>query len=237
MSSAVVPINVTDSDVDRVRLVLAETTSISGAIVLDGSARASLSGLHVKLVRSGAEFDRRIDARPGPDGGFTLEHVAPLADYDVAVENLPPGAYVKSISSAGRNILMGKSRLIPGQPLPIVLGIAADALDVRVTNGSDPAAGVQVVLIPEPSLRRRADRYVTGFTGETGDLRLVAPPGEYTAYAFEQIEPGAYYVFAFDPAAGNRFKDRGVSVTVGENGTKAIQLKVIPAAETAGALQ
>ena len=107
-----------------------------------------------------------------------------------------------------------------------------------MAKGGDPAAGIQVVLIPEPLLRRRPDRYITGLTGETGDLRLTAiPPGGYMAYAFEQIETGAYYALAYNPAAANRFRDRAVSVTVGEGGSKAIQLNVIPAAETAGGLQ
>src|SRR5262249_47688604 len=146
--------------------------------------------------------------------------------------------YVKSINSGGRNILSGKSRLLPGQPLQIVMAAAMDSLDVRVTKGADPAPGIQVVLLPEPSLRRRADRYITGFTGESGDLRWPAvPPGRYTAYAFEQIEPGAYYALAYNPPAGYRFRDRAVSVTVGESGAKAIQLTVIPATETAVGLQ
>lgn len=238
LSSDVIAVNVTDRDVDEVRLVLEETMSISGGLSLEGSPRANLSGLHVKLVRSSTEFDQRIDAPAGPDGAFTLEHVPPSAEYDIAVEPLPPDTYMKSISSSGRNILPGKSRLLPSQPLRIVLAAATDGLEVRVTNGGDPAAGVQVVLIPDPLLRRRADRYITGFTGESGDLRLTAvPPGRYTAYAFEQIEPGAYYALATNPAAENRFRDRAVFVTAGESGTKAIQLRVIPAAETAGGLQ
>lgn len=161
-----------------------------------------------------------------------------MAEYDIAVEPLSPGTYVKSISSGGLNILAGKSRLLPRQTLQIVLAAATDSLEVRVTKGSDPAAGIQVVLVPDLLLRRRADRYVTGFTGQSGNLRLTAvPPGGYTVYAFEQIEPGAYYALATNPAAENRFKDRAVSVTVGESGAKAIQLRVIPAAETAGVVQ
>src|SRR2546426_5036116 len=238
LSSDAIAVNVTDSDIDGVRLALQDTTSIPGRLFLEGSLRANLSGVHVKLVRSSTEFDQRIDALAGPAGGFTLEHVAPLAEYDVAVDPLPPGTYVKSISSLSRDILPGKSRLPELQPLRIVLAAATDGLEVQVTKGGDAAAGMQVVLIPDPLLRRRADRYITGFTSDSGDLRLTGiPPGRYTAYAFEQIEPGAYYALAYSAAADNRFRDRAVSVTVGESGTKTIQLRVIPAGETAGGLQ
>jgi hypothetical protein len=60
------------------------------------------------------------------------------------------------------------------------------------------------------------------------------PPGTYTAYAFERIADGAYYALAYSPLADSRFRDRGVPVTVGERGTKEIQLTVIPASDTAG---
>jgi len=240
-SSDVIAINVTDSDIEDVRLVLSETISIAGRLFLEGNPSVNLSALRIKLERSAIEFDQIIEAATGTDGAFILEQVSAMAEYDITVtvaETLPPGTYVKSATSGGLNVLAGKSRLRENQPLNVLLGVATDSLDVRVTGTNTSAAGVQVVLIPEPSLRRRADRYITGFTEQSGDLRLTGiPPGEYTAYAFEQIEPGAYYAFAYNPAAENRFRDRAVSLTVGERGTKAIQLRVISAVETAGGLQ
>jgi hypothetical protein len=238
MSSDVLAINVTDRDIDGVPLTLEDTMSISGGIFVDRSLRSSLAGLHVKLVRSGTEFVQRIDAPAAPDGAFMLSPVDRSGEYDVVVEPLPPGLYVRSMSSGGRSILQGKSRLLPNQWLQIALAESNEALEVHVSKGSDPAAGAQVVLIPEPVLRRRADRYITAFSSETGDLRLSGvPAGRYTAYAFEQIERGAYYAFAFNPASENRFRDRAATVIVGENGAKSIELRVIPAAETAGGLQ
>ena len=236
-SSDVVALNVTDSDIGGVRLALEPTMTVSGALSLEGSATASLSRYHVKLVRSNVEFDQKIDTRPSPDDAFALEHVIPSAAYDVVVEPLPPGTYVKSVTSALRNVLPGQSRLRSDERLRIVLAAATDSLDVHVTSGSRPAAGMRVVLIPEPLLRRRADRYITGFTNETGDLHLAVPPGKYTAYAFEKIEAGAYYVLSTNPAADNGFRDRGVSVVIGEKGDKTIQLTLVPASVTAGGLQ
>ena len=236
LSSDVIALNVTNSDIDGLRLPLEPTIGVSGELFLEGSPRADLSELKVKLVRSTTEFDQEIETFAGADGAFTLEPVVPRAEYDVAVEPLPPGTYVKSISFGGRSILGGKSRFVPDTPLRIVLAAATDELSVHVTNGSDPSAGIQVVLVPGPLLRRRADRYITGFTGQSGELLLTAvPPGQYTAYAFEQIEPGAYYALEYNPTAETRLRDRAVLVTVGD--TKAIQLRVISAAETAGVLQ
>ena len=235
LSSDVMTINITDSDIVGVRLALQETMSVSGSLVLEGSPRANLSGYHVKLVRSSTEFEQKIDTRPAPDGTFTLERVVSLAEYDIVVEPLSPGTYVRSLKTGGLSILQGRSRLLPMQPLQIVLAMATNGLDVHVFTGPDAVAGAQVVLIPDVLMRRRGDRYITGFTNESGDVRLGGvPSGRYVAYAFEQIEPGANYELAYSPEAENRFRDHAVVLTVGEGGTKAIQLKVIPAAETAG---
>jgi hypothetical protein len=237
-------LNVTDSDIDGVSLALEPTVTVSGGLSFEDFATTSLSTIHVKLVRSNIEFDQNIDTRPSPDGAFTLNHVIPSAEYDVVIEPLPPGTYVKSITSGLRNILSGKSWLRSDELLRIVLAAVTDPpdhLDVHVTNGRKPAAGMRVVLIPDPSLRRRADRYITDFTNETGDLHLAAvPPGRYTAYAFEKIEPGAYYVLSTNPAADTGFRDFGAPVFIDESGkfgTKAVQLTLIPASATAGGLQ
>jgi len=237
-SSDVITVNVTDTDVDGVRLTLEDTVTIVGELSWSGNSRADFSGLLVKLMRSSIEFEQTFDTRADANGAFAIERIAPSAEYDIAVEPLPDGTYIRSITSAGRTVLSGMSRLSPDQPLQISLATATDTLEVAVTKAGEPAPGVQVVLVPVPQLQRRADRYITGFTGQLGDLQLSAiPPGQYTAYAFEQIEQGAYYALAYNPAAMMLFRERAVPVIVGGNRAKSIQLKVILAAETAGVLQ
>jgi hypothetical protein len=238
LSSDVVPVTVRDMDVDGVRLGLQETLTIPGALSVEGNPRANPAGSKIKLTRSRIEFDQSIEAPVAIDGTFALQHVAAQAQYDVVVEPTPSGTYVKSIASGGIEILRGNARLLPNQLLRVELGVATDTLDVHVTKGSEPAPGIQVVLIPDVSLQRRADRYVTDYTGTSGDLHLSGvPPGRYTAYAFEHIEAGAYYALTYSPSASGHFRDRAVPVNVGQNGTKSIRLTVIPVADTAGILQ
>src|SRR5262249_1342007 len=90
-SSDVVAGNVTDRDMDGARLSVQQTPSIFGGIFVDRSARTILSELHVKLHRSSTEFDETVDVPVAGDGAFTLPHVAPWVEYDIAVETLPPG--------------------------------------------------------------------------------------------------------------------------------------------------
>ena len=142
MSSDVVAVNVSEHDIDGVRLALQATVSVAGTVSLEGNPRLSFSGLRVKLARSGVEFDQRIAARVAADGSFTMDQVAPGAPYDVVIEGLSRGMYVRSISTAGRDILQGKSVILQDQPLKIGLALATDSLDVQVTNGDKPAAGM-----------------------------------------------------------------------------------------------
>jgi hypothetical protein len=233
-SSDVMTVNVSDSDVEGIRLALAPERPVSGTMMWEGNPRADLSELRVKLVRGTAEFDQTLYAVMRSNGSFRFDSVA-SSNYDLAVEPLPPGTYLKSARSGGLDLLVGGPRFLSGQPVQIVLATAADTLDIHVTKEADPAAGAEVVLIPDFPMRRRPERYLTGFTDASGNLHLSAvPPGGYTAYAFEQIEPGSYFALAA-PGADNRFKDRAVSVRAVDGG-KAIQLKMIPAAETAGGL-
>jgi Carboxypeptidase regulatory-like domain len=239
--SDVIGVNVTDADVEGVRLALVRAMPVFGAVTWEGNPRANLSGLHVRLQRSTTDFDQTFVEGVQPDGAFafgseTFPQV-PQANFDVAVEPLPPGSYIKTITSGGSNLLAG-GRFLPGQPVRILLAAATDNVDVRVTKGADPAAGAQVVLIPNPPLRRRADRYLSGFTDAYGSLHLTAvPPGLYTAYAFEQIEADAYYELGYTLGTVDRFRGRAVPVMIGETGSKSIELKVIPAEETAGGLR
>lgn len=241
-SSDVVTVNLNSGDSDGVRMVMEPTVRIAGTLAFEsGQQRLDSPTLHVKAIRSTIEFDQQIDAQVRPDGSFTLEHVPPSAEWDMVVEPLRSGTYVKSITLAGRSILGGRARF-QASPLRITLAEAVESLDVHVEKGGEPAVGAQVVLIPELLLRRRADRYVVGFTGESGDVTLTGiPPGRYTAYAFEKLKAGAYYLLAYNPSADNAFRDRAAAVIVEQTtansrdpNVKPIVLRVVTVAETSG---
>jgi hypothetical protein len=241
MESQVVTANVADADVDGVRLVLANTMTVPGTLSLEGDfgpGGIDLSKLHVKLRRSATEFEQTIDARVRPDGTFTLEHVAEHAEYDVTVEPLVPKTYFESISVGGKSLLQGKAPIPPNEKLQIVLTKGRGIEDITVTNRGEPAAAARVVLIPEPNLRRRPDRYITGFTDESGKLRLSElPTGTYTAYAFEKIEPDGAYAIAYSPEAEDRFRDHALTIHVEFNpppDPRPERLIVIPKESTQG---
>jgi hypothetical protein len=235
----VVPVTVANDDVDGVRLALAKTISISGTLSLENSPTVDISKLHVKLRRSTTEFDQTIDARVNDDGTFKLEHVSLYPEYDIAVEQLPEGTYVKNVNPLALGLLRGKGRVVADQKLQISAATATCALDVHVTKRGSSAPGAKVVLLPEPAMRRRADRYFMGRTDESGSLHLPAvPPGTYTVYAFEQIEPDGHYALAYSATAEDRLRVHSRVVIITEvDRKKPVELIIIPAEDTAGGLQ
>jgi hypothetical protein len=239
LSSEVIPVTVANDDVDGVRLVLAKTISISGDLSLENSPSLDASKLHVKLRRSTTEFDQTIDARVNRDGTFKLEHVSLYPEYDIAVEQLPAGTYVKSVNPRSLGLLQGKARVVADQKVQIDIATPICALDVHVTKRGSSAPGARVVLLPEPAMRRRADRYLTGRTDESGSLHLPAvPPGTYAVYAFEQIEPDGHYALAYSPAAENRLRVHAQILIIAEDDRKkSVELTIIPADDTAGGLR
>jgi hypothetical protein len=237
-ASDVTPVAVTDENVDRLALSMVRAVDITGRIYIEGRNReVNLSDLRANLTRSGLDTDQKIQSRVAADGSFIFPKVGP-GEYDITVDRMPQGMYVRTIRANGRSLLEGQSRLEPEYPIEITIASAQAIVDGQVTKRSDPAPGVQVVLIPDPTLRRRTDRYVVEFTDKDGNFQLNnVPAGRYTAYAFEKIEKDAYYAFAYNPSVGVRFQDRGVTVVVPETGVKTIELRVIPVEETIGGMQ
>jgi hypothetical protein len=236
-SSDVVSAAVGGSGIDGLTIAMSPTANIAGRVIFQGRSPSNWPNLRVRLRRSTIRIDQTVQSAVNSDGTFILPQVGP-GEYDVTVDPLPPDTYVKNIDSGGRDVLRGQARLDPSRILQVVLAAAAARVEGRVSKNGDPAGGIQVVLIPDPTLQRRTDRYFSGFTEPGGHFQLTGiPAGRYTAYAFERIEPGAYFALAYSSEARARFADRGVAVTAGEGGTEVLELKVIPAAETEGGLR
>jgi hypothetical protein len=233
-SSDVVPITVTNEDIERLSIPLSPTAFVTGRVASDFGS-LSMQSMKVMLVRSSNEIEQEIEGYTAADGTFTIPEVGP-GEYDVFVERLPAGDYIRTIRVGGRDVLSSGLRPNSDTRLEISLSSMAATLDGRVMDrAGEPLPGAQVVLVPEPGFRRRTDRYIVGFSDASGSFQLTGiPPGRYTAYAFEQIEPGAYYAFAYNPPLTQRFADRAASINVNEVKTTSIELKVIPVAETAG---
>ena len=130
---------------------------------------------------------------------------------------MPPSlqrAYVKSIRLGDVDVLNSGLRLqgAPAGQLEIVIGTAPGAVEGSVFNDSQTAGpGVTVVLLPD--VRRRTDLYKTTTTDPSGRFRIDrVPPGDYRAFAWQEISDGAWQ----DPDFMQGQEARGTPVRVGE---------------------
>jgi hypothetical protein len=137
---------------------------------------------------------------------------------------LPPNAYVKSAQFGNRDALNPNLRLddSPQGTLEIVIGTNPGKLDVAV---SAPAPSVTVVLIPPAAYAQHYDLYRAAAPDSSGHALFDnVAPGEYTAYALQDIRPG----MEWDAEFIKKHEGRGKPVRINDGGAHTLNLEMIP---------
>jgi hypothetical protein len=98
-------------------------------------------------------------------------------------------------------------------------------VEAVVKDGKDmPVAGATVILVPNATHRNRADMYRSAVADASGRAAISdVVPGEYLAFAFLNVEPGAW----FDPELIRLYGGRGRRLQVAESGTETVDLTLI----------
>jgi hypothetical protein len=132
-------------------------------------------------------------------------------------------AYVKSIRLGDVDVLNGGLRLAsqPGESLEIVIGTNPGSVEGRVVNSQQQsAAGSIVVLIPENGLQFRTNHKFTSADASGKYQMTRVPPGDYSAYVWTDVKPGAWQ----DPDFIRGSRNRAVSVHVDEGKRTTLDL-------------
>jgi hypothetical protein len=159
-----------------------------------------------------------------PDGTFQIEPVPP-GEYVVSVLNIHPALYLKDARFGATDVVDRPLRLTgrESSTLTIVLGSTSGAVAGTVTGRQGPAAGAQVVLVPDRS-RHRADLFRAVTTNQHGRFDIThLVPGDYKVFAWEAIEPYTW----FDPEVLEREESSARSVRVLESSSHTIALRAI----------
>jgi protocatechuate 3,4-dioxygenase beta subunit len=218
------PLEVGNSNVEGITVTPAPSVQVSGRVRTDdgqplpaGQIRISLMPRDQEILAGSANAGRVAE-----DGSFRLDSVG-VDQYDLNVLGMPAGYYLKS-ARAGGNDVLAAGLDVSGAVNGLEIVISANA--GRVTGAVDPPQSVTVVLIPqEPERKSRTAAYRTTGTDENGAFTLNnVPPGRYLAYAWEEIESGAY----LDPDYVKPFESFGQPVNVAEKDATTVQMKVIP---------
>jgi hypothetical protein len=223
-TSGMMLIEVGNSGVDGLRIVLQPRITLNGRISVDGSApNPDFTKMIVSL--EAPSFGRQIT--PRADGTFSAINVMP-GRYRIVLGGTLSNFYVKSARLDDREVLQGGLSLSAASavPLELVVSAAAGTLDGSVFEGDRrPAAGVRVVLVPEARRRRDFELYRVVSSDNTGKFRIEGiVPGEYKVFAWEDIEENAWQV----PEILRPFEEQGKTIRVVEGGQQTLDLQMIP---------
>jgi hypothetical protein len=244
-ATASLPVEVGSSNIDNLVFGLGGGVAVLGRIRVEGETKEDLSKLSVRLQAREVGLGSVLSAlgsvlagaMPGESAGklekdltFRMEDVN--ADlYDVRIDNLPDGFYIKSVRSGEAEVLASGLNITTAAPEPLEVVISAKAGQVTgsVTN---PAGGQRIVrpvvaLVPrEPERLTDAASYRDATADENGSFTFKnLPPGKYKLYAWEDVEPGAW----MDPDFMKPLESLGAAVSLYEGGRENVELRPIPA--------
>jgi hypothetical protein len=218
----------------NINLPLQPTQTISGRVLVEGQAagiNADLSKLRIAFRRTPlALFLPAIpEAAVKSDGSFTVQGFLE-GDYILSLSGFQDGlqaAYLKSVSISNVNIDGTRIHVeTRPEPLTLELRIAANGGQLSgspVTSSSEKLSNVTVLLAPV-NLERR-ELYRTEVSDPMGSYNFEQlPPGDYKLYAWEDIEPNAW----FSPTFAQRMQDQGTLVHVAEGSRQQVDVPAIP---------
>jgi len=231
-STGTIPIDV-HSDLDGLVLMVSPGGTIAGRVRIDGADsplaaffKNSPPSVSLKVTQNGASPSApgqwAVGGDLNPDGTFRVNNVLP-AEYDVWIPLLDPPFYIKEARFGGTDVL-NQPLQFTGQEsgaLDILLSSSVGALTGSVTGGQGSTAGVQVVLVPD-RFRQRAELYRDVMTNQNGRFSISnIVPGDYKVFAWEAVEPYAW----FDPQVLARGESRAKFVHVAESLTQTIEVR------------
>jgi protocatechuate 3,4-dioxygenase beta subunit len=231
--TARVPVEVGDSPLEGIALVLSPGLTLDGTVRMEGTQQNDVPGVSVLLnARGDSTFSSTSGGRTQKDGTFTISNAAPDT-YGVTVMGMPDNCYLKSIRFGDEDALANGLNLSrgAGASLDIVLSPAAGSVEAVVLDAKQqPATGVYVVAVPEGARADSQQFYKSAITDPYGRASLKGlAPGDYKLYAWEDVEPNAWQ----DPDFRKQYEKSGESISIRENGRESKQLTVIPGGDGA----
>ena len=179
-------------------------------------------------------------AHVGADGKFEWKSVPPGTYYVQFVGDgsgdgsapYPPGGsnadlFLKSALAGSRDVNDAGITVNGGAAvLDLVASANGGVIEGFVVDAKgDPVANAVIVAAPEMRLRARVERYRKTVSDQSGRFTLHGiVPGDYTLFAWESVEGGAYY----NPEFLKTCEQQGSAMRVGEGERKSVQVSVIP---------
>jgi protocatechuate 3,4-dioxygenase beta subunit len=217
-----------DSDIDAVHIVLTRGVAVNGRIVFDGNRARDTGKLQITFsaMDAFAIMPALTSSVSGDALEFGFDKVAPGA-WTLDVSGLPANTYIKAISAGGRELLDRSLdiSLVPPGLIEVRIGIDAGRLE-GVVKDLPTGRRAGLVMLPD-SRKTSAFRKVTTAVSDAA--------GRFT---INGIAPGDYRLFAFEEADIRQMQDSGfldhfeksaAAISVGPGATVNVEVSAIPA--------
>jgi hypothetical protein len=217
-------VEVRNTDVDNLDIIMNKATQLSGHIRVDGDKPLPLNSVRVLLEPDSNLITGSLVGDVKSDGVFSISGVLP-DQYTLEVFGLPEEFYVKKIQVGMEEIEARKIDFRRASSVELVLSSSSGSVRGSVTDGEQRAAsGVQVVVVPALEHRAEHDLYKIATSNKEGQFKIVGiAPGEYKLFALEGTEPDAY----LDPDFIAALENYGETLKVEENSSNIENLKVL----------
>jgi 5-hydroxyisourate hydrolase-like protein (transthyretin family) len=233
--SAIQEIEITNSDVDSVSLVVTRGAEISGRVFFEGQTASDGENLLVALESRSIDFPYfgSSQAKVKGDGTFVISDVGD-GTYSIRVYSSCHQCYLKSATAGGIDLL--------AQHLTVASGSGESNLELLyssntgkasgVVAGADglPVPGAYVMLVRDrDSPDAASDSKAT--TDQNGRFEIEGvPPGRYRAVAFAKT--GTDSADFDDPDFVKPFADKAESFEISAGSTTNLQLAAVMPNET-----
>jgi len=228
--SGQVPLEVSNTDIDGVTLVLSAPMDLPGRIRTDPGTQLDFTRLNIWLQPRGLQMHGVAAAEVKSDGTFLIRNVFD-GNYRILVGGHPEEYYLRSAKLGGSDVLTSGLTISHTQSpgtLDLELTLNGGSVSGAVMHEGNPVPNALVALIPDPPNRDRFEMYSTKLTDELGRFTMLGlPPGDFKLYAWEDPQGADVR----DPDFLKTFEKRGTVVHVQEKQRQNVQLDVIPADE------
>jgi len=218
-------IDVGESDIEGVTLVIGTGVTIPGRILWDGKPSLERDELTVS-VQSVEALPLGKGATVEANQEFTLKNVGD-GDYKVAVFGPSKDCYIKdtvygATHSGDGVIAVGKGG---GEHLEITISSRGARVEGAVVDKDGlPSTGVWVVAVPEEAKRTNFRLFKAQTTDQYGRFELRGMvPGTYKLFSWTRIETNAWE----DADILRPFEEKGQPIELADGDVKTVNLKVI----------
>jgi hypothetical protein len=226
-------LQVNSNNIDGVRLVPQTGATIRGRLHWEGKANSGPISL---TLHPSDGADALIDFSTGNgfspaaqvaiDGGFQWMNV-PTGNYSLQLGNERNDAsdwFLKSATAGGRAADLSAISVNGGiMDLDVIASANGGVIEGVVTDSQgQPVADAVVVAAPE--VRSHADRFLKTASDQRGRFSLHGiAPGEYSLFAWDNVEGDAYY----NPDFLKEYEQQALPIRIAEGDRKSVQLQVV----------